>query len=118
MIEAHTKYIYKTKNNTYHIRKTKNGEVNYFGSGKTLIEALMKRDYFEAEGWVKPSFTPSYISKTGDGKFVIKRTYWDKDTGSVTTIHFGVFSSYEDAEEEVELLKKYDWDICELCECE
>lgn len=116
MIEEHTKYIYKTKSNTYHIRKTENGEVNYFGSGKTLIEALMKRDLLEANGWVKPVFKPSYIYKRGDGKFYIQRTYWIDKEG--VSVNFGVFNSYEEAEDEVDLLKKYDWNLELLCECE
>lgn len=106
-----TQYI-SPHGNVYQIKKSINGRTTYFGSAKTLIEALMKRDILESNNWPIPSVTYNHIYKTPYGKYHIKKCIDGKNK------HFGSFNSYENAQKEVELLKKYNWDLQTVVELE
>ena len=115
-----TKYIRTDKRyNTFFISKKVNGKETNFGSYSSLEEAIKWRDYFEKKGWGKcyderlthSSRTPKYIVYIKDKKlFRITK----KINGKAEV--FGFFKRYEDAEKEVELLKKSDWDWETLCD--
>ena len=46
--------IYPVGNGHYKIQKYSNGKNRYYGTYKTIIEALMARDIFLKDGWSKP----------------------------------------------------------------
>ena len=106
-----TQYISPHRNG-YQITKSINGRQTYFGVAKTLIEALMKRDILESNNLPIPSVTYNYIYKTQYGKYHIKKCIDGKNK------HFGSFNSYKNAQKEVELLKKYNWDLQKVVELE
>ena len=83
----------------------------YFGSGRTLIEALVKRDYLEANNWTKKQYQPNatgekYIYEKGSHFIIIKN-------GS----SFGTFNTLNEAIYERDLLIEFAWDIEKICEC-
>ena len=45
------KYISKTKNGKYLIRKNINGKMRYFGYYDNIQDAIKVRDYFSENGW-------------------------------------------------------------------
>lgn len=110
-----TKNINKAKNEFTIIKKI-GGKTVYLGRGKTLIIALMKRDWCEANNW-KPYPIPRYcITKTNYGTFNLTKK--KRINGTSNAIYSANFPTYEEAKKEAELLEKYDWDIERLCECE
>ena len=109
-----TKYINKAKND-FTIVKRINGKVTYLGRGKTLIIALMKRDWCEAHNW-QPYPIPTYhIRKTDSGTYNLTKK--KRINGVSRAIYSANFNTYEEAKCEAELLEKYDWDIEKVCEC-
>ena len=88
----------------YYLRKYINGKHTYLGFGTTLIIALMKLDWCKANGWKKYPQSYRYILKTQWG-YVIRK--WN----GKELQNLGMFDTYEDAEREVELLKKCNWDL-------
>ena len=88
----------------------------YYASCKTLIEALMIRDYGMVNNW-KP-FPKPWNSKTGE-RYIHKedRGYSIKKTIKGKQEYFGVFDRLEDAISERDLLIRFDWDLEVLCEC-
>ena len=90
----------------------------YFGSYNTLEEAEERLKEIRCKGWHNVlkdnerliNTTTSNIVKLANGKFeIVKNINGIRET-------FGVFKSYEDAEEEVRLLRKSNWDYDALCE--
>lgn len=103
-----TKNIIKQKDGFY-IRKCINGKHTYFGMGSTLIIALMRLDWVKANNWkhYKPQY--KYIQKRENGGYRIRK--WLNNE-----LQFlGEFETLEEAEKEVELLKKCNWDIEAVC---
>lgn len=94
----------------YEIFKQLNGKYTYLGRGKTLIIALMKRDWCQENNWKPYPSNFRYIRETPSGNFIIEKTT-NKKTKS-----YGTFRTLEEAQREVELLKKYDWDLEALCD--
>lgn len=88
----------------------------YYAHCKTLIQALMIRDYGVANNW-KP-FPKSHTSETHEpyihkrkrGYCIIKQI-----NGKLT--YFGIYDKIEDAIAERDLLIKYNWDWDNVCEC-
>ena len=74
------------------------------GTGKTLIEALMMRDWCEANGWVSFVGKWKYIQQKTPNSFQV---YKDFPDGRKC---FGHFRSLESAQKERDLLIKYNWD--------
>ena len=110
-----------TKNITKHgvgfaITKKINGKKTNLGHATTLIIALMKRDWCKANNWQKYPRHIKYIVKTPQNHYRIQKSY--RHNGTFKTDYYGTFKTYEEAEKEVRLLLKYDWNIEELCECE
>lgn len=105
-----TKYIKKHSIDGYEIFKQLNGKWTYLGRGKTLIMALMKRDWCKANNWTPYPSNFKYIRKTRAGSYeIIKRI-------NGKTESYGTFKTLKEAQEEVELLKKYEWDLGALCD--
>jgi hypothetical protein len=103
-----TKNIIKQKDGFY-IRKYLNGKHTYLGMGSTLIIALMRLDWVKANNWkpYKPHY--NYIQKRENGGYRIRK--WLNNE-----LQFlGEFETLEEAEKEVELLKKCNWDIEAVC---
>ena len=88
----------------YYLRKYINGKHTYLGFGTTLIIALMKLDWCKANGWKKYPQSYRYILKTPWG-YVIRK--WN----GKELQNLGMLDTYEEAEQEVELLKKCNWDL-------
>ena len=114
------KYIFFDKRKgTYVLTKKVMGKAYNFGSYKSLEDARKARAYFEKNGWGKClnerlKFTynkPSYIVWLKSRKVYQIRKVID---GGLTI--YGQFKTINEAEQEVELLKKYDWDIQALCD--
>lgn len=115
-----SKYIsFDKRKGTWRVHKKVLGKGYNFGSYKSLEDARKARNYFEKNGWgkclderLKFSYKqPSYLV------WLKNRRVWQirkKVNGKLTI--FGQFKKIEDAEEEVKLLKKYDWDIQALCD--
>lgn len=94
----------------YEIFKQLNGKWTYLGRGKTLIIALMKRDWCQANNWERYPSNFKYIKKTPNGNFIItKRTNRKIES-------YGTFKTLKEAQKEVEVLKKYDWDLEDVCD--
>ena len=81
----------------------------YYAHAKTLIQALMKRDYGIANNWKPYPYT--HISKTSElyihnsnGRFMILKEINKKME------YFGTFDTMEDAIAERDLLIKCNWD--------
>ena len=107
-----TRYINKAKND-FTIIKRINGKPTYLGRGETLIIALMKRDWCEANNW-KPYPIPRYcIRKTPYNTYNLTKK--KRINGVSRSIYSANFPTYEEAEREAELLEKYDWDLEAMC---
>jgi len=107
------KGIPNTKNVTkqddgYYLRKYVNGRHIYLGYATTLISALMKLDWCKAHNWEKYPQEYSYIIKNGDSYSIRK---WN----GTKLEYCGTFKTLKEAQKEVELLKKYDWDMETVC---
>lgn len=106
------------KNNKYLIIKHINGKDYYFGTYHTIEEAEKRVKEIRKKGWEKIikdnerliSTTVSNIIELPNGKYeIIKHIDGVRET-------FGVFEDYNDAENEVKLLRKSNWDYDALCE--
>lgn len=94
--------ISRTKNGTYRITKQINNVRRYFGTYKSLEEAVMVRQQLEECGWdFKPSTRslPEYIYNSGDGYIIIR----DGES-------YGTFRSLEAATVERDLLIRFGWE--------
>lgn len=102
---------------SYIIRKYVDGELVNFGSYSTLSEAKKMVNYFKRKGWENClherlcyTSVKNIIFDNRCNKFIIRKMI-NKDV-----IDFGRFDTYEEAVEEVELLKKCNWSMDALCE--
>lgn len=102
----------------YRIIKRIDGKEYYFGSFNTLEEAETRLREIRFKGWHNVIFnnerlietTTSNIVQLPNGKFeIIKYRKGKMDT-------FGVFRTFEEAQSEVKLLRKCDWDYDAICE--
>ena len=113
-----TEYIVSYTVNGYRyfrVQKRCNGNSRFYGQGRTLIEALMIRDYGIANDW-KPF--PTYNSKTQEPYIHVNRKSYSivkQINGKLE--YFGTFDKLEDAIKERDLLIACDWDWERLCEC-
>lgn len=87
-----------------------------FGTYDTLDEAIFFRDYFEENNWplterLKYTNTPSFISGNS------RRGYEVRKIIDGECLHMGLFHDYDEAAAEVELYKRYDWDLESICAC-
>ena len=87
-----TKCIRKHSVTGYEIFKQLNGKWTYLGRGKTLIIALMKRDWCEANNWkpYPPNF--KYIRKTRAGSYIIEKSSNNKVES------YGTFKTLKEAQ--------------------
>lgn len=107
-----TKNIHRA-GDEFTIIKTINGKVTYLGRGKTLIIALMKRDWCEANNW-KPYPIQKYcIKQTPSGTYNLQKK--KRINGVSRAIYSANFPTYEEAKKEAELFEKYDWDLEAVC---
>ena len=87
-------------------------QVNYkhrvLGTGRSLIEALMMRDWCRVHGWRKFAGGLRYIHRRSNGSFRIVK---DNE-------HYGTFDTLEKAMHERDCLVKCDWDYDLLVELE
>jgi len=112
-----TKYITcsKIKGKTWYIIQKRIGDTTcHFGTGRTLIEALMIRDWCIMNNWEKkypmPHSTGEKYIRRFRGYFYIQKVLNGK------LEHFGSFKTLEEAIKERDLLVKYNWDLEELCD--
>ncbi|MBR3213186.1 MAG: hypothetical protein IKF79_01605 [Methanosphaera sp.] len=112
-----TKYITCSKirgKTWYPVQKRIDGKTCHFGTGRTLIEALMIRDWCVMNNWEKSYPMPhstgeKYIRKL-QGYYCIQKIVNGKFE------HFGSFKTLEDAVKERDLLIQCNWDFDALCE--
>lgn len=106
------------KQGKYRIFKNLNGKDYYFGSFNTFEEAEQRVSEIRLKGWENVILnnerliktTTSNIVQLKNGKYeIIKNINGIKHT-------FGVFNTYEEAEDEVKLLRKCNWCLDALCE--
>ena len=106
------RYI-RTRNGRYVIIKKINGNPIFFGTYFSLEKAQKVRNYFENNGWninERLHYTDiCYVSKS-HGKYMIRKVINGKRE------YISQWNTLEDAKEEVELLKKSNWDLDTLCE--
>ena len=111
----HTEMISK-HNEGFDVYNRTDGKRKYYAHCKTLIQALMIRDYGVANNWkpfpkIHTSETHEpYIHKRERGYCIIKQI-----NGKLT--YFGIYDKIEDAIAERDLLIKFDWDWDNVCEC-
>ena len=114
------KYIYFDKRKgTYVLTKKVMNKPYNFGSYKSLEDALKARDYFEKNGWGK-CLNERLKFSYRKHKYIVwlkNRRVWQirKTINGELTI-FGQFKTFDEAEKEVEVLKKYNWDIQAVCD--
>lgn len=94
-----TEYIGRcnSHNHTYfNVQRRVNGKYRFFGSGKTLIEALMIKDWVEAHNWEKKypkevKCDEKYIYQKNSGTYTIQKQINGK------LRYYGGFDNLEDA---------------------
>ena len=112
--DPNLRFIRKS-NNKYRIDKDIDKKKYNFGTYDTLEEAMFFRDYFEENNWplderLEYTNKPLFISGNPDRGWEVRK-YTDGEC-----LHMGVFHDYDAALAEVELCKKYDWDLDCICE--
>ena len=108
---------YDRKKNRYRVIYIKNGKLKQLATGRTLIEALMIRDWCREHGWIPFIHRFQFIQKQSSNSYQIYKHFKQKD-GSYKKYCFGCYNTIEDAIEERDLLIKYDWDFEVLCSLE
>ena len=105
-----TDYIHfiKTTGN-YQVSKKIKGKQYSFGTYDTLDEALFARDYFQENNWdlrYRLQFTKTkYIKKLPSGRYQVIKQH----NGTQTS--YGTFDTITEAEYQVQLCKRFQWDI-------
>lgn len=99
-----TLYILKS-NNHYIITKTFNGKPKYFGSYKTLKEAIPARNKLIENNWegYKPKKSTTNIEKTNRGYEILKHH-------NGNTVYYGTYPTEEEAILARNLLRESNWD--------
>lgn len=113
-----TKYIsFNKSNNSFVILKRINGKVIHFGYYLTLEEAIKYRDYFIKNEWdmnkrllFSKKRPTGYIDNLPNGKYIIRKTI------NGERLSWGIFNTFEEAENERELLRQCNWDYDAICE--
>ena len=117
LIGTPNKNIY-LKLGKYRILKKINGKEYYFGSFNTYEEAETRVNQIRLKGWENVirdneqliETTVTNIIQLRNGKYeIVKNINGVKET-------FGIFQTYEEAEKEVKLLRKCNWDYDAICE--
>ena len=101
----------------YLVVKTMEGKLKRLATGRTLIEALMMRDWCKVNNWRKFIYRHQYIQKNRSGSYGIYKDFKDEN-GNNYRLQFGTFNTFEEAQKERDLLIKYDWDFEALCALE
>ena len=108
-----TKYILR-HGSYYKIVRKVNGKHCYYGFARTLIIALMKRDWLVANGWpISPKNPLRHIIKNPSGTYSIVKYF---KTGNLVKVWYGTYKSLEDAQSERDKLVSVDWDIDAWCD--
>lgn len=104
-----SKFIYLHKSTGhYQVSKKIKGKCYSFGTYDTFEEALHVRDYFKKSNWPiseRLKFSKNKFVHYYHGKYHVNKTINGKKTS------FGVFDNFEDAEYQVELCKRFGWDL-------
>lgn len=103
------RYIYLIKSTgNYQITKKIDGETVSFGNYDSLDEAMFWRDYFEENNWdirYRLCYSKSsFINRLPSGRYQVIRQ-WNN-----TKTSFGTFDTIEEAEYQVLLCKRFNWD--------
>ncbi|WP_143744842.1 hypothetical protein [Methanosphaera cuniculi] len=103
---THIPYI-RQNNNTYTIQKNINGKTHYYGTYKTLGEAVEKRDQLKQNNWKqtnKPTPTEmKYISKHPQGGYIIQKSI----NGQIK--YYGKYKTLEEAQKQIQYHIKTGW---------
>ena len=84
-------------------------------SGRTLIEALMMRDWCREHGWIKFVYPRQYIQELPCGTFQVFKDFKQAD-GTYRREHYGCFRSLESAIKERDWLIECNWDLELACD--
>ena len=99
-----TKNIYKN-GNYYQIRKYFDGKMHFFGTYRSLDDAIKVRDVLDEVNYGLPNKEMRYISKQG------KQGYRVRKTRNYEVIWDCVYPTLEMAMYERDLLESADWDV-------
>lgn len=103
-----TKYVYKTEYGTYRVRRTFKGKRYSYGTYKTLLEAIKKRDELLSSVWFNMESKKNdkkFINQIHNGSFVIRKNINGK------MVHFGTFHNLEDAKKFRDNCVDHDWKV-------
>lgn len=104
-----SEHIYYQKDTGhYQVAKKIKGKQYSFGTYDTLTEAIHIRDYFKKENWPiekRLMFSKNTFIHYYNGKYHVRKVI------DGLRFSFGVFDNYHDAEYQVELCKKFGWDL-------
>jgi len=108
-----TEYIHKMPTGHYQITRKMNYRTVSFGTYKTLVQALVARDWFESINW-NPTFRlhlskSNHIEKLPSGRYEVCRQPMT-ETGQ-TKVSYGTFDTIEEARHQVLLCKTFGWDL-------
>lgn len=104
-----TKNIYKN-GNYYQIRKYFDGKMHFFGTYRSLGDAIKVRDVLDEVNYGLPNKEMRYISKHG------KQGYRVRKTRNYEVIWDCIYPTLEMAMYERDLLESADWDVDEIGE--
>lgn len=104
------------KYDKYCVITVNDGNIKYLATGRTLIEALMMRDWCRENGWI-PFIRRSQFIQENRGIYQIYK-YFRQDDGTYRKICFGSYRTIDDAVNERDLLIKYNWDFEAVCSLE
>ena len=112
-----TKYITSAVMNGrryFPVYKCVDGRSRFFGQGRTLIEALMIRDWCIANNWEK-----RYSKHSTGEKYIciVNGDYRVAKHIDGVCENFGSFKNLEEAIKERDLCIACNWDWDEICEC-
>lgn len=106
--KRNSSHIFKNRNK-YMIMKRVNSKNEYFGRFDTLEEAKIYRDFLEEHDWdvkYKKSAKPSNIYYNKNQNIYVLRK-----TVNHERVHFGTYSSLEEAVHERDFYQSIDWDL-------
>ena len=114
-IEGTENIFFSKKSRKWKVFIVRNRRTKHLATGRTLIEALMMRDWCRANDWQKFIYRTQYIQHTHENSYQIYKDF-KNDDGSYRREHFGCFRSLESAIRERDWLIECNWDLELACD--
>lgn len=106
-IEGTENISWRSQKQKFEVFIKQNSKVKVLGVGRTLIEALMKRDWCKANNWSKYTGGLTYIQKQKNHYVICK-----------SNKYYGSFKTLSACMQERDCLVKYNWDFDLMVELE